>query len=84
MFGGIVQYCSVCEAPYCIANNRAIISCLPAQYLVSPLQTVVSMEPLAVHWNYALNALGLLVLLSGLIVYIKTKRTFSSKMHLLE
>ncbi len=84
VFGGIVQYCSVCDAPYCIANTGAIISCSPTQYLISPLQTVVSVEPLAVHWNYALNALGLLVLLSGLIVYTKTKRTFSSKMNLLE
>ena len=76
VFGGIVQYCSVCDAPYCIANTGAIISCSPTQYLVSVFQTVSSSEPFAVHWNYTLNVLGLLVLISGVFVYARTKRTF--------
>ncbi len=79
VFGGAVQYCSACESPYCIANTGTIISCSQSQYFVSPFQTAISMEPLVAHWDYTLNILGLLVLVSGLFVYAKTTRGLRQK-----
>ena len=55
-FGTSVQYCTVCQLPYCISNT-GITSC--SQYnFVWLFGTSVSNEPVVSNANYALNIVG--------------------------